>query len=424
MIGVFQSSEIKIEEIVKRNIEESLDVSETVKTIIEDVKARGDAALFDYCEKFDKVKLDSLLVTESEIAKAIDSVDRHFFETLNIARENIIDFHKRQANEGYVVNEKAGIILGQTVLPIEKAGIYVPGGTAGYPSSVLMNAIPALIAGVKDIVMATPCGADGKISDVILTAAKVAGVTKIFKIGGAQAIAALAFGTESVPKVDKITGPGNIYVATAKKMVYGSVDIDMIAGPSEILVIADQSGNPRYIAADMLSQAEHDKMAVAVLITDSEKLAEKVRDEIELQLKDAARESIARESIRKNGKIIIVKDIEEAISICNAIAPEHLEICTKKPFSILYEIKNAGCIFLGNYSPEALGDYFAGTNHILPTSGTARFSSPLSVADFVKRSNFVYYTKENLFDVKDRIAEFAEREGFLAHGKSVNLRFE
>ena len=402
----------------------SQNVDDVVREIIKNVKKRGDAALYEYCEKFDGARLSDLLVSEKETEDAIKSVDAYFMETLLMAKENILDFHKRQKRENYTVNEKEGIILGQRVLPIEKAGIYVPGGTASYPSSVLMNVLPAVVAGVAEIVMVTPCGKDGKIADVILAAAKIAGVTKIFKIGGAQAIAALAYGTESVPKVDKITGPGNIYVATAKRMVYGIVDIDMIAGPSDILVIADESCDPRFVAADMLAQAEHDKMSAAILVTDSRKLADKVSEEIERQIPALERKEIVRESIDNNGKIIIVRDMKEAAFVSNAIAPEHLEICLDDPFAVLNDIKHAGCVFLGKNVPEALGDYFAGTNHILPTNGAARFSGPLCVDDFTKKSNFVYYTKDALSKVEGRIVAFAEKEGLTAHGKSVRVRFD
>ena len=316
------------------------------------------------------------------------------------------------------------MILGQKITPIERAGIYVPGGTASYPSSVLMNAIPARLAGVKEIVMVTPPDRDGRISSVILAAARTAGVTRIFKIGGAQAVAALAYGTESVPRVDKITGPGNVYVATAKSKVYGMVDIDMIAGPSEILVLADGTCDPRYVAADMLSQAEHDRLASPVLVTDSRDLALAVQKELEVQRPQLPREEIARASVDDRGKIILAESMKQAVEAANAIAPEHLEVCVDDPFALLAEIRNAGSIFLGKNTPEAMGDYFAGPNHVLPTGGTARFSSPLSVDDFIKKSSFIYYTKEALGQVKDRVADFARREGLHGHGKSVTIRFE
>jgi len=425
MIKIYNNSQIPVSEILKRaEDDDSLQVDETVRRIIEDVKKRKDAALYDYSERFDNVRPESLAVSEIEIKAAVANISEDFLKTLEMAKENIIDYHKRQKRENYTINEKKGIIIGQKVMPLEKVGIYVPGGTASYPSSVLMNALPAQVAGVKEIVMVSPCGEDGKIPDVILAAARIAGVTKIFKIGGAQAIAALAYGTQSVPKVDKITGPGNIYVATAKRMVYGIVDIDMIAGPSDVLVIADESADSRFVAADMLAQAEHDEMASAILVTTSKSLAEKVRDEIERQLKELTRQDIARASIEKNGKIIIVGDLDEAVEICNAIAPEHLEICVKEPFALLNTVKNAGSIFLGENAPEALGDYFSGANHVLPTSGTARFASPLGVDDFVKKSSFTYYTKEALESVKDRIIDFAESEGLEAHARSISIRFE
>jgi histidinol dehydrogenase len=424
MIRIYESGEISVEEILKSDKKSSLEVYEAVRTIIDDVKTRGDAALYDYSEKFDGIKPESLAVSEREIEESVNSVDRFFLKTLETAKENIADFHKRQKRENYTVNEREGIILGQRVLPIEKVGIYVPGGTANYPSSVLMNVIPAVIAGVSEVIMVTPCGKNGKIADVILAAAKTAGVSKIFKIGGAQAIAALAYGTESVPKVDKITGPGNIYVAEAKRMVYGTVDIDMAAGPSDILVIADKTCDARFIAADMLAQAEHDKMSAAILVTDSRELAEKVSGEIEKQLGEIDRKDIAEASIKNNGKIIIVSDMKEAVSVSNAIAPEHLEICIDDPFSILNDIKNAGCVFLGKNVPEAVGDYIAGTNHVLPTGGAARFAGPLSVDDFTKKSNFVYYTKKALAEAEGSIVDFAEKEGLFAHGKSVSIRFE
>jgi len=423
MIKIYDTFEQAMKETQMIAEESTADIDAVVRTIIEEVRTRKDEALYDYSEKFDGIRPKELHVPTEEIEQAMKAVPADFITTLHMAKENIESYHKRQKRENYIINEKEGVILGQRIIPLEKVGIYVPGGTASYPSSVLMNALPAKIAGVSDIVMVTPCGKDGKVSDVILAAAKIAGVTKIFKVGGAQAIAALAYGTESIPKVDKITGPGNIYVATAKKMVYGLVDIDMMAGPSDILVIADESANYRFVAADMLGQAEHDEIASAVLVTDSKNLAEKVRDEIELQLNMLERADIARASISNNGKIIIVKDMDEAVFVCNEIAPEHLEICTADPFALLNKVKNAGSVFLGENAPEALGDYFAGTNHVLPTSGTARFASPLGVDDFIKKSSFMYYTKEALKDVKDRIIDFAEKEGLGAHAESIRIRF-
>ncbi len=399
------------------------DIEKTVEDIIDNVKKNGDKALFEYCEKFDKCKLDSLLVSDEEIEQAFDTTDDYFIETLRMAKENIAEFHKHQVRNNFVLTKEDGIILGQKITPVEKAGLYVPGGTAAYPSTVLMDAVPAEIAGVKEIVMVTPPSKDGTINPAILTAAKIAGVTKIFKVGGAQAIAALAYGTESVPKVDKIVGPGNIFVATAKKQVYGKVSIDMIAGPSEILIIAEPTCAAENVAADLLSQAEHDKMASAVLITTDYSFAEKVANEIERQLKLLPREEIARESINNNGKIFVVDSIKTAVKLSNEIAPEHLEVCVDNPFELLPDIKNAGSIFLGKNVPEALGDYFAGPNHTLPTSGTAKFSSPLSVDDFIKKSSFIYYSHDALEKSHERIEDFAGREGLDAHGKSINIRF-
>jgi histidinol dehydrogenase len=341
-----------------------------------------------------------------------------------MAAANIEAFHRQQVHKNVIVNQQDGVVLGQKYTPIEKAGVYVPGGTAAYPSTVLMDVIPAKVAGVKDIVMTTPAGKDGRVNPVILAAAATAGVTKIFKTGGAQAVAALAYGTQSVPAVDKIVGPGNIYVATAKRKVYGKVGIDMIAGPSEILVLADGSCNPAWVAADLLSQAEHDKLASPVLVTDSAELARAVQAELEVQIPQLPRAAIARASVDDNGKIIVCGDLHKAIEACNIIAPEHLEVCVDDPFGVLNEIKNAGSIFLGKNVPEALGDYFAGPNHTLPTSGTARFSSPLGVDDFVKKSSFIYYTRDALGTVAPRIADFAEREGLHAHARSVTIRYE
>lgn len=399
------------------------EIEKTVEEIIANVRANGDKALYEYCEKFDRCSLSSLAVSEDEIQEAFDATDDYFIETLKEAKENIAEFHKRQVRNNFVITKEDGIVLGQKITAVEKAGLYVPGGTAAYPSTVLMDAVPAKIAGVKEIVMVSPPSPEGKINPAILTAAKIAGVTKIFKIGGAQAVAALAYGTESVPKVDKIVGPGNIFVATAKKQVYGKVSIDMIAGPSEILVIAEPDCDPSCVAADLLSQAEHDKMASAVLITTEMSFAEKVSDEIERQLKLLPREEIARASIENNGKIFIVDSIKTAVKLSNEIAPEHLEVCVDNPFEILPEITNAGSIFLGKNVPEALGDYFAGPNHTLPTSGTARFSSPLSVDDFIKKSSFIYYSADALQKAHERIEDFANREGLQAHGKSIGIRF-
>ena len=392
--------------------------------IIENVRNRKDEALFEYCEKFDKAKLYELSVSKKEIDEALKQCDPQFMEVLKEAAENIRLFHERQVRNSFIINENEGVITGQKIVPIEKAGIYVPGGTAAYPSSVLMNALPAKIAGCKEVIMVSPPSKDGSINPVILAAAYVAGIDRIYKVGGAQAIAALAYGTQSIPKVDKIVGPGNAYVAEAKRQVYGLVSIDMIAGPSEILVIADKNSNERFVAADLLSQAEHDKMASAVLVTDSYELAKKTAEEIERQLEQLERKDIARASIDSNGKIIVTEDLSEAIDIANQIAPEHLELCVDDPFDYLDLLKNAGSVFLGRNTPEAIGDYFAGTNHILPTMGTARFSSPLSVDDFVKKMQYTYYSKDALNKVAEKVDLFARKEGLTAHGRSVMIRKE
>ena len=417
------SKDTALDEIFPRSQFEYEDINKKVREIIEDVKINGDKALYKYSEMFD-VKLDSLTVGSEEIEEAYNRIDEEFKEVLLAAAKNIRNFHEKQVRNNFFTNGKDGILLGQIINPIEKAGIYIPGGTASYPSTVLMNVIPAKIAGVEEIILVSPPNKDGKIEDSILAAAKIAGADKIFKIGGAQSIAALSYGTKTIPKVYKITGPGNIYVAMAKKMVYGEVDIDMVAGPSEILVIADENAIPENIAADLLSQAEHDKLAASVLVTSSEDIAKKVKKELAEQLEKLPRKETARESLKNNGRIIVTETIEEAVEISNEIAPEHLELCVSDPFSILGKIKNAGSIFLGNNTPEALGDYFAGPNHTLPTSGTAKFSSPLSVDDFIKKSSVIYYTKEALEKVKDKIIRFAEKEGLDAHAESVRIRFE
>lgn len=422
MIEILKYSEACKKDIFKRSQKDG-DVSETVSSIIRDVKENKDSALFKYCEKFDKAHLSSLEVTLAEIEEAVMQVDKKFIGILEKAAANIEAFHRHQVRSGFIMNERGGIVTGQKILPLHRVGLYVPGGTAAYPSSVLMNAIPAKIAGVPEVIMTTPA-TGGSVNPVILAAAKIAGVDRIFKIGGAQAVAALAFGTESVPKVDKIAGPGNAYVAEAKKQVFGHVAIDMIAGPSEILVIADSSSNPKHAAADLLSQAEHDKMASAVLITDSHDFALAVSAELERQLLLLPRCETARASIETGGKIIVVKDIETAIGIANDLAPEHLELCVENPFDYLGMIHNAGSVFLGRNCPEALGDYYAGPNHTLPTSGTARFSSPLSVDDFVKKMQYTYYSKDALYDVYRDVAYFARQEGLTAHEKSITVRFE
>lgn len=424
MIKIFKYGEVPNSEIFARESISS-NVEGIVAEIIANVINKKDKALFEYCEKFDKAVLTSLEVTNEEIDEAFSSVDKEFVEILKEASENIKKFHQKQLNPGFKIDNGDGTVTGQRVTPIERVGLYVPGGTAAYPSTVLMDSIPAKIAGCKEIVMVTPPSKNGRVNPVILAAAKIAGVDRIFKVGGAQAVAALAHGTESIPKVDKIVGPGNAFVAEAKKQVFGKVDIDMIAGPSEILVVADSTCNPAYVAADLLSQAEHDKMASAVLVTDSYELAKKVSDELEKQIPLLPRAEIARFSIDNNGKIIVAENnLLLAIDIANEIAPEHLEICVDNPFDYLDKIKHAGSIFMGKYCPEALGDYFAGPNHTLPTSGTARFSSALGVDDFVKKSQFTYYTKEALEKVANKISYFAKKEGLDAHAKSATIRFE
>ena len=400
------------------------DVNETVENILKDVKKRGDKALFEYTKKFDKVDLKTLEVSEEEIQKAFDTIDKELLEVIKYSHDNIKLFHERQVRNNFIVKKENGVSLGQIINPIEKVGLYVPGGTAAYPSTVLMNAVPAKIAGCKEIIMVTPPTSDGTILPSLLVAAKIAGVDRIFKVGGAQSIAALSYGTESIPKVYKIVGPGNIYVAMAKKMVYGEVSIDMIAGPSEVLIIADDSANPVHVAADLLSQAEHDKLAASILVTNSKELAKNVAEQLEIQLKELEREEIARTSIENQGRIIITKTIDEAIKISNEIAPEHLELAVSNPFELLTRVKNAGSIFMGHNTPEPLGDYLAGPNHTLPTSGTAKFSSPLSVDDFIKKSSFIYYSKKGLEEVKDKVIKFAESEGLTAHARSVSKRFE
>ena len=423
MIKIMKYGEVDNKDIFARGTA-ATSVEDIVSGIIENVKANGDKALFEYCEKFDKAKLSSLEVSAEEIEEAFNAVEPKFVEIIEKAAVNVREFHSRQVRNSFILNEKDGVVIGQKVLPIEKVGLYVPGGTAAYPSTVLMDSIPAKIAGCKEIVMVTPPNAEGKVNPVILAAAKIAGVDRIFKLGGAQAVAALAYGTESVPKVDKIVGPGNAFVAEAKKQVFGMVSIDMIAGPSEILVVADKTCNPKIVAADLLSQAEHDKMASAVLVCDDMDFAKAVSAELERQIPLLPREEIARTSIDNNGKIIVADDLLKAIDIANEIAPEHLELCMDNPFDYLDKIKHAGSIFMGKYCPEALGDYFAGPNHTLPTSGTARFSSPLSVDDFVKKTQYTYYTRDALSAVADDVAFFAEKEGLSAHARSATIRFE
>lgn len=423
MIKIYES-EIEINKIIERKVQSYDEFEPIVKDIINKVVEEGDKAVLEYSRRFDCESLEALEVTKEEIDEAYNRVDPDFIKTLELARDNIAEFHRLQLHEGFTLKKGDGIVMGQKYTPIEKVGIYVPGGTASYPSTVLMNAVPAKIAGVSQIIMTTPCKKDGKIKDEILAAAKICGVDRIFKCGGAQAVAALAYGTQTIPEVDKIVGPGNIFVAVAKKMVFGKVGIDMIAGPSEILVLADKTAEPKFVAADLLSQAEHDKMATAVLVTDSRELAYAVRDELEVQLSMLPREEIARVSIENNGKIILVSDMDRAVEISNAIAPEHLEVCVDNPMDYLPKIKNAGSIFLGKYAPEPMGDYFAGPNHTLPTGGSAHFSSPLSVDDFVKKSSYLYYPENELKKVKDRVADFAHREGLDAHARSMLIRFE
>ncbi len=421
MIRIYDTNKMSIKDILPRDNERP-DVSGAVSEIITNVRTRGDAALKEYGLRFDGIAPMPLEVSENERKSALSEVEPEFIEILKEAAENIRSYHSRQVRPGYIIQEKDGIILGQKVTPLRSVGLYIPGGTASYPSSVLMNCIPAKLAGVGQIVMTTPPDRGGNISPNIIAAAEIAGVDRIFKCGGAQAVAALAYGTESIPKVDKIVGPGNAYVAEAKRQVFGLAGIDMIAGPSEVLIIADGKSDPVVLAADLLSQAEHDKLATAVLITDSEDLAEKVAEQIEIQLRKLPREEIARASIENNGKIIITRSITEAIEISNEIAPEHLELCVDEPFDYLDRITNAGSIFLGRNCPEPLGDYFAGTNHTLPTGGTARFSSALSVDDFVKKSSYMYYSKEELNAVGGKIAYFAEKEGLHAHAASATIR--
>lgn len=422
MIKILDYSKLK-EDIFKRE-ETNFNVEDIVKDILADVSKNGDKALIYYAEKFDKCKLNNLLVTEEEFEEAFSLVDDEFVEILKKASENIREFHTKQLRKGFEIKKQNGVIIGQKITPIERVGLYVPGGTAVYPSTVLMDSIPAKIAGCKEICITTPPNSDGRINPNILVASKIAGVDKVYKVGGAGAIGALAYGTETIMKVDKIVGPGNAFVAEAKRQVFGKVNIDMIAGPSEILVVADGKSNPKHVASDLLSQAEHDKMASAVLVTDSNELAIKVQEEIEKQLENLSRKDIARVSIDTNGKIIVAKNLEEVISVSNKIAPEHLELMVDNPFDYLDKITNAGSIFMGRYCPEALGDYYAGPNHTLPTSGTARFSSPLSVDDFIKKTQYTYYTEDALKEVYKDVVYFANKEGLEAHGNSVKVRFE
>ena len=423
MIKILKYGEVPNSELFIRTDALS-NVADTVSDILDNVRRNGDKALIEYTERFDKVRLDSLEMTKEELEDALSKVEHKFMGVLERAAANIRAFHSRQVRNSFILNEQDGVVIGQKIMPIEKVGIYVPDGTAPLSSTVLMDTIPAKIAGCKEIIMVSSPNADGNINPYILAAASVAGVDRIFKVGGAQAIGALAFGTESIPRVDKIVGPGSAYVAEAKKQVYGRVSIDMIAGPSEILAVADEKTEPRYIAADMLSQAEHDYNATAVLVTNSMELAFKVQKELEVQIEKLPRRDIARASIDNNGKIIVADDLMKAIDIANEIAPEHLELCVDEPFDYLDKIKHAGSIFMGRNCPEAVGDYFAGPNHTLPTSGTARFFSPLSVDDFVKKSQYTYFSAEALDKVADDIAMFAEKEALMGHARSVMIRTE
>ena len=421
MIKILKMGEVSREEILSRK-NPTASVEETVAEILKQVRERGDDALKEYTEKFDGVRLESLTVSPQEIQEALESVEPDFIRVLEKAADNIRKFHRRQVRNSFILNEEKGIVMGQKVIPVDRAGLYVPGGTAVYPSTVLMDVIPAKIAGVPEVVLATPPGKDGKVNPAILAAASVAGADRVVKIGGAQAIAALAFGTESVPRVDKIVGPGNAFVAEAKRQVYGQVSIDMIAGPSEILVVADGKSDPSCLAADLLSQAEHDRVATAVMITDSMPLARKVQIEIEKQLPLLEREEIARDSVEGQGKIIVTEDLEGAIEVANEIAPEHLELCVDNPFDYLDRIRHAGSVFLGRNCPEALGDYMAGPNHTLPTQGTARFSSPLSVDDFVKKTQYTYFSQDALNRIARDVALFARKEGLTGHARSAMIR--
>ena len=423
MIKILKYGAVANEEIFAR-VEPTVKVEDIVADIIKNVRENGDKAVLTYTAKFDKANLSSLVVTEAEIEEAMALVEPKFIEILEKAAKNIRKFHEKQVRNSFIINDQNGVVMGQKIIPVDRAGLYVPGGTAAYPSTVLMDAIPACIAGCKEVVMVTPPSSEGKINPVILAAAKIAGVNRIFKVGGAQAIAALAYGTESIPKVDKIVGPGNAFVAEAKKQVFGAVSIDMIAGPSEILIVADGKSSAKCVAADLLSQAEHDVLASAVLVTDSMELAKEVQKELEVQIPLLERNEIARKSIDNNGKIIVADSLDAAIEISNEIAPEHLELCVDNPFDYLDAIRHAGSIFMGRNCPEALGDYFAGPNHTLPTSGTAKFSSPLSVDDFIKKTQYTYFTRDALREVAEDVAFFATKEGLTAHAKSAIVRLE
>lgn len=415
-----------MDSLLKRSPNHYGEYEAVVAEIIANVRDEGDVAVFEYTKKFDKwdITAENVRVTEAEIEEAFAGTETEFIEVMKRSATNISDFHKKQLRNSWIETKEDGSILGQRILPIAVSGVYVPGGKAAYPSSVLMNVIPAKVAGVGKIIMTTPAGADGKVNPGTLVAAKIAGVDEIYKVGGAQAIAAMAYGTESIPKVDKITGPGNIFVALAKKACFGFVSIDSIAGPSEILVLADETANPRYVAADLLSQAEHDELASAILITTSKELAEEVEKQIEGFLQELSRAEIIRKSLDNYGYIIIAESMDDAVEAANAIASEHLEILTKDPYKVMTQIKNAGAIFLGEYSSEPLGDYYAGPNHILPTNGTAKFFSPLNVDDFMKKTSLISYSKEALEHAHQDIELFAKKEGLTAHANSIHVRFE
>ncbi|MDS0525064.1 histidinol dehydrogenase [Clostridium sp. SHJSY1] len=411
-----------IKDLEDRENSESQEILDTVSKILKDIRLRGDSAIKEYTEKFDNVKLENFKVSEEELEECFNSVDKEFINNLSEAKRNIEYYHKAQKGSGFILNKERGVFLGQRVLPLDSVGVYVPGGTAAYPSSVLMNVIPAKVAGVEEIVMVTPPNKEGKIDSYIGVAAKISGIRNIYKVGGAQAIAALAYGTESIPKVDKIVGPGNIFVATAKKLVFGKVDIDMIAGPSEILIIADEGASASYIAADLMSQAEHDKLASSILVTTSSKLYEDVNLELEKQIKGLSRKEIIKESLTNYGKIIICKSIDECIEVSNKIAPEHLELMVENSMEHLGKVKSAGSVFLGYNTPEPIGDYFGGTNHVLPTNSTAKFFSALSVDSFIKKSSFLYYSEEAIKEDGEKIINIANKEGLTAHANSVKVR--
>lgn len=421
-----QAKQNILSDLLKRDPNQYGEYAGTVQEIVEDVKKRGDEALFEYTRKFDHAEItpENIRVTEEEIREAMESVDEKLLKVMKKSMANIRDHHERQKRQSWFESRPDGTILGQKITALESAGVYVPGGKAAYPSSVLMNIIPAKVAGVGRIAMVTPPGKDGKVNPVTLTAAHLAGATEVYKVGGAQAIAALAFGTESIPRVNKIVGPGNIFVALAKKAVYGHVSIDSIAGPSEILVIADDSANPRYVAADLLSQAEHDELASAILVTTSQELAKKVSEEVDSFLQTLSRRDILEKSLDHYGYILVVDTLEEAVATANEIASEHLEIVTRNPFEVMTKIQNAGAIFIGEYSSEPLGDYFAGPNHVLPTNGTAKFFSSLGVDDFIKKSSIIYYSKDALQEIHEDIIAFAEAEHLTAHANSIRVRFE